>query len=153
MKYLKITAYVIAILTCLYALFLFIWNLSYTSEIGKIPFGKKQGNYFIFYTAVEVAEEFDDLKFDFYRNDSLIIKQKYFDVTDANPQISDIKVRNYNGLFYVTYFDSTKVKILFDSTYNVIFPLEYGDAEQDSISKLTKVKKLLVDKKLTLGRW
>ena len=153
MKLLKIFLYVFLIFLGLYGLLLLIWNISYTSKIGESYPTLSRKTYFIFYQAVDVAEEYDYLNFDFYRNDSLIIEQKYFDSTDGEPQISDFKVRNYGGLYYVTYFDSTKVKIICDNNLSIIFPTDYGGVKEDSVSKLPKVKKLLTDKRLTLGRW
>lgn len=153
MKIFKNAFLILSISVLVYLIFLFIWNLSYLSKIGKISLGENKHMYFIFYQVVDVEDEYDDLTFDFYRNDSLIIKQKYFDSTDGSPQVTDIKIRMYEGLFYITCFDSTKVKILCDGKCSVIFPDDYGGEKEDSIAKLPIVKKLLKDKNMTLGRW
>lgn len=105
------------------------------------------------FTHMDEFRDFDNIYFDFYRNDSLLIKQKYFDSTDGEPKISDIKIREYEGMFYVTNFDSTKVKIICDEKLNIIYPVKYGEKEDSAISRIPKVKELLKTKKLTLGRW
>ena len=151
MKKLKILFLICFTLLLIYVGIGWFLKMSFVRKVGRINIDNRKT--YLEFTHIDEFRDFDDLNFDFYRNDSLIIEQKYFDSTDGEPQISDFKVRNYAGLYYVTYFDSTKVKIICDNKMSIIFPTDYGGVKEDSVSKLPKVKKLLTDKRLTLGRW
>jgi hypothetical protein len=151
MKAIKYLIGTFAIVMILYFTTWVFLEIPFKMNIGTFAIQKKN-SYFILYH-IDEFRDFDDLVFDFYRNDTLIVHQKYFDSTDGEPTTSDIKLRQYHGLYYVTCFDSTKVKIICDDKLNVIYPIYYGEKEDSAVSKIPSVKKMLVEKKLTLGRW
>jgi hypothetical protein len=151
MKNIKIKIMFVAVITIgILGVFRFV---PITFSIGKLYIPTENKTYFQFYFKEE-STEFKELTFDFYKNDTLIVAHRYFVDKDSPPEIDDFHLFQYKGFTYITLYDSTKIKIICDDKLNIIYPC-FGcpNFSEDSISRLPKIKELLMTKDLKLSRW
>jgi hypothetical protein len=155
----RVILFSVIIVIFLYGVLLLIWNLKYTSEIGKLFLTNQKDTYFIFQQKYDVDDEFDNLCFDFYKKGNIIKKDRLFDYTDGDSKIEDYKLFSCNGFYYITNFEINKVKIILDSELNVVYPFEnvFSTYKIDSLEKNSQ-KLIMKDlkkcnSKLSLGKW
>lgn len=131
----RILFFGVTITILLYGLLLLVWNLKYTSEIGKLFLVNQKDTYFVFNQKYDVDDEFDSLYFDFYNNGKVLSQNILFDYTDGDSKIEDYRLISCNEYYYVTNFEKHKVKIILDSHLNVVYPVD-SDFQTTKIDSL-----------------
>ena len=160
MKLIKIILKLLLYLTLFLSLVLLIIHFgSFRLNVGKIYLQKKD-SIFLEIHQIEEFRDYDELSFDFYIQGKVIKKDVFFDSTDGDSQIEDYKVFFCNHFYFLTNFDSQKVKIILNDKWELIYPIDnkLNSVKIDSLEK--RIESQIMPKlrkcnrgDLKLGKW